>query len=324
MVPDITPAVERAAPVASFELVDAGLRFEARSPGGVPLISLTTRDRLDYLLADAARAAGADLMAPRAVTNLHRQPRDVLLSTDRGPLVADFVVAADGALSDVARLAGWTSAARLAPALECEIPAGEELLSRFPIPQFRIGGVTSGYAWVFPKATRLSVGIVTSHVPAHDLRQDFDRYLASLQLASAPGMERHGFVIPIRPRAEPAARERVFLVGDAAGLADPLAAEGISHAVQSGALAALAIGQAEGDPDRAQDTYLERLQVEVLGELRIARGLARVLYSPKPRAALFRRLGDQLVAGLARVFAGEETYREALERSLVRLLSALD
>lgn len=321
---DIGPAVERVATAVRFELVDAGLEFEARSPDGEPLISLTTRDRLDYLLATAAQAAGADLMAPRAVTDLRHQSRSILLSTDQGPLAAGLVIGADGALSDVARLAGWTSAVQLAPALECEIPADQELLSRFPMPQFQIGDVPSGYGWVFPKATRLSVGVVTSRVPAHDLRQEFERYLVSQRLGGTPRMERHGFVIPIRPRAEPAARGRVFLVGDAAGLADPLAAEGISHAVQSGALVAKAIAESEGDPDRARSAYLAMLADDLLVELEIARGAARLLHAPRLRSALFRRWGDQLVAGFTRVFAGEQTYREALERPLTRLLSALD
>lgn len=323
LVPDIGPAVERAATAVSFELVDAGLRFEIHSPHGEPLISLTTRDRLDHLLAAAAQSAGADLMAPCAVADLRRESRHILLSTDRGPLTVDFVVGADGALSDVARLGGWTSAVQLAPALECEIPAGDELLARFPIPQFHIGDVASGYGWVFPKATRLSAGVVTSRVPAHDLRREFDRYLVARGLSGAPGMERHGFVIPIHPRSEPVARQRVFLVGDAAGLADPLAAEGISHAVQSGALAAQAIGDAGGDPDRAEGTYLQMIRDELLVELRIARGAARVLHSRWLRSALFERYGDRLVAGFTRVFAGEQTYRGALENSLARLLGAL-
>ena len=54
-------------------------------------------------------------------------------------------------------------------------------------------------------------------------------------------LERHGFVIPVRPRTGSLARERMLLVGDAAGLADPVTAEGISLAVRSGGLAADAI-----------------------------------------------------------------------------------
>ena len=324
MLPDIAPVVERASASARFTLVDAGLRFDARGVDrGAPIISFTMRDRLDLLLVEAARAGGADLMAPRTVGGLQRRPGNVLLTTDQGPLTADFVIGADGALSDVARLAGWRAAAHLAPALECEVPAGAELLARFPDPLFHVGAIASGYAWVFPKGARLSVGVMTSLTPAPHLRRDLERYLESQELAGLPGVERHGFVIPVRPRAEPAARDRVFLVGDAAGFADPVAAEGISHAVQSGALAATAIAGAAGDPERAQGTYLDLLREELLGELRLARGIARVLYSPRLRSALFRRFGDALVDGFTRVFAGEQTYRGALERPLVRLLAAL-
>ena len=323
MRPDIASVVERACASASFHLVDSGLRFDARGLNHAALVSLTMRDRLDQLLAEGARDAGADLMASRAVTGLERRHGNVLLATTQGPLTADFVIGADGALSEVARLAGWRSTAHLAPALECEVPAGPDVLARFPNPLFHVGTIASGYAWVFPKAARLSVGVMTSLTPAHDLRRDLEHYLKSQGLGGTPGMERHGFVIPVRPRAEPAARDRVFLVGDAAGFADPVAAEGISHAVQSGALAATAIADAAGDPERARLSYLELLREDLLVELLLARGIARVLYSPRLRSALFRRFGEALVAGFTRVFAGEQTYRGALEAPLVRLLGAL-
>jgi len=113
-------------------------------------------------------------------------------------------------------------------------------------------------------------------------------------------------------------------VGDAAGLADPVAAEGISHALQSGTLAAAAIVEAQGDPERARDVYLETLHDDVLAELRIGRGIARVLYgAPRLRTLIFRRFGEQLATVFARVFTGIETYRGTLEGPLLRLLSAL-
>lgn len=322
LLPDIAPVVERPCATATVNLLDAGLSFEARTTSDQPLVSLTMRDRLDHFLALAAQRAGAVLMAPRRVTALTHREGDVLLATDQGPLTAEFVVGGDGALSDVARLAGWTSTAHLAPALECEIPAEGDLLTRFAAaPRFDVGTVAWGYAWVFPKAKQLSVGVMTSRRPAHDLRRDLDRHLARMGLAGVPGTEQHGFVIPVGPRAEPLARDRVFLVGDAAGLADPVAAEGISHAVQSGALAAAAIAAANGDPERARSAYLNRLREELLDELRVGRLIARVLYqAPKLRTLLFRGFGERLKAAFTRVFSGESTYREALGNAWVRML----
>src|SRR5207249_746147 len=93
-------------------------------------------------------------------------------------------------------------------------------------------------------------------------------YLRLIGLAPQ-ATERHGFVIPIRPRAGPLARERMLLVGDAAGLADPVTAEGISPAARSGGLAADAIIASELDPPRARAGY----------------------HAPSPRGAPGRRAG---------------------------------
>src|SRR5439155_407389 len=72
---------------------------------------------------------------------------------------------------------------------------------------------------------------------AINLHGQLEEYLRVIGLAPQ-SLERHGFVIPVRPRAGPLARERMLLVGDAAGFADPVTAEGISFAAQSGKLAA--------------------------------------------------------------------------------------
>src|SRR2546428_8057096 len=93
--------------------------------------------------------------------------------------------------------------------------------------------------------------------------------------------ERHGFVIRVRPGAGRLARERMLLVGDAAGLADPVTAEGISPAARSGGLAADAIIASELDPPRARAGYHAALP-PLLAPLRVPRALARPPYAHPP------------------------------------------
>src|SRR4029077_14876109 len=118
-------------------------------------------------------------------------------------------------------------------------------------------------------------------------------------------MRRHGFVIPVRPRAGPLARGRVLLTGDAAGLADPLTAEGISLAARSGWFAGEAIHGAWGaglDPRRAGEAYAGPLR-PMLVHLLVGRWLARLLYDPpRARAWIFRRGGQRLVEAITDVF----------------------
>jgi flavin-dependent dehydrogenase len=118
----------------------------------------------------------------------------------------------------------------------------------------------------------------------------------------------------------------VLLAGDAAGLADPLTGEGISLAILSGRLAAESLLAVRLDPGAAARAYLQSLRRYVLGELRIARGLAWVLYRrPALARRLLPRLGQLAGEALTEVVAGHRTYRALIGsgRAWRRLLTAL-
>jgi len=311
--PEVERVLERRCGQADLHLLDVNQRYRAtRDPPSAPIVATTMRERLDHVLASAAAGAGAALRAPCAVTGVTLEPRHVRLDTNTGPVTAAFVIAADGATGEVARLAGWGDGRHLIPALEYEARVDDATLDRFArVPRFDVGTVPYGYAWVFPKTAHLSVGVLTTHRGAINLNGQLEQYLRVIGLAPQ-SMERHGFVIPVRPRAGPLARERMLLVGDAAGFADPVTAEGISFAAQSGKLAADAIVASELDPPRARAGYHAALR-PMLAELRVARMLARLLYEhPRPRRWVFRRVGQRLVEAITDVFMGARTYRGSL------------
>jgi flavin-dependent dehydrogenase len=179
--------------------------------------------------------------------------------------------------------------------------------------RFDFGLVPWGYAWVFPKRSHLSVGMLSLARGTAQLEARLERYLESLGVSTAFGVERHGALIPVAPRAGPLARDRILLCGDAAGLVDPLTCEGISHAIQSGRLAAQALLEAELRPDGVPLLYEASLREAILPELRLARFLCTVLYrAPAWRGTLFRRLGQSLCEAMAEVVSGGRTYRELL------------
>ena len=313
--PDVERVLERRCGEAELHLLDANQHYRAtRDPPGPPIMTMTMRDRLDHLLASAAAAAGATLRAPCAVTSVSIEPRHVRLDTDAGPVTAALVIAADGATGELARLAGWGDGRHLIPALEYEVRVDDATLDRFArVPRFDVGIVSHGYAWVFPKTAHLSVGVLTTQRGAINLHRQLEDYLQVIGLAPQ-AIERHGFVIPVRPRTGSLARERMLLVGDAAGLADPVTAEGISLAARSGGLAADAIIASELDPPRARVGYHEALR-PMLAELRVARTLARLLYEhPRARGWMFRRVGQRLVEAITDVFMGTRTYRGSVAR----------
>src|SRR3989442_11385726 len=248
--PELDRVLERRCPQAELHLFDANRHYRAaREPPARPIIAMTMRDRLDQLLASAAVAARAALRAPCTVRGVSHGPPEVRLETDAGPVTAAFGIPADGATGELARLAGWDDGRHLIPALEYQVRVDDATLDPFArVPRFDVGVIPHGYAWVFPKTGHLSVGVLTTHRGAINLHRQLEEYLRVIGLAPR-AMERHGFVIPVRPRAGPLARERMLLVGDAAGLADPVTAEGISPAARSGGLPAPALIPSEtGSP----------------------------------------------------------------------------
>jgi len=314
---DVGAAVQQRYRSAELHFLDDDLHFTAERP--VPIVSMTMRAQLDFLLASSAASAGAELRTSSRVTGLSLENGHVRLATDRGPLTATLVIAADGATSEIARKAGWGDGRHLIPALEHEIQVDDRALERCTrVPRFDVGIVPYGYAWVFPKATHLSVGVLSTRRGSVDLHGYLAQYLRHLEITPR-SVERHGFVIPVRPRAGPFARNRVLLVGDAAGFADPLTGEGISLAAQSGGLAAEAIVGGELHEARVRALYHAKLR-PLLGELRVARALARLLYgSPGIRRWVFHRVGQRLVDAITDVFLGARTYKSSVAALLARL-----
>jgi flavin-dependent dehydrogenase len=118
-------------------------------------------------------------------------------------------------------------------------------------------------------------------------------------------------MIPVKPRPGAPARGRVLLVGDAAGLAEPICAEGITNALRSGLFAAKAIIEGGMDPEKVVSNYLGEMERSLFRELEIAGQHARVMYgNPLLRNMLFRVKGESFCNRLIDVMMGETGFEE--------------
>lgn len=306
---DISGAVDRECRSAELHGPNSGSSLTLHRED--PMISMTMRARLDHLLVREAERAGADVWSGCRVADLSQDRSQVTLETTAGPVVARFVIAADGAMSTVARAAGWPDDRDLIPALESELFVDEDVFERLGrTARFDFDVVPNGYAWVFPKAEHLSIGVLSTRRGRARLPGHLKRYYESIGVEGIRDEQRHGFVIPIRPRRAGFVKGRVLLVGDAAGFADPVTAEGISFAIQSAQLAAGIVAAAEDDTDRVAIAYHRELRRTILPELRIGRWLCRPFYGhPRLRASILKRYGGRLAGALADVFSGQRTYR---------------
>jgi len=105
---------------------------------------------------------------------------------------------------------------------------------------FIFGEIHYGYLWIFPKPDHLTIGIGALHPKPGELQKILKRVMTRYGI-DFDVSRLHGHPIPIFTHRERVSSARTLLVGDAAGLADPLSGEGIRFAIKSGRLAAEAI-----------------------------------------------------------------------------------
>ncbi|THJ17837.1 MAG: geranylgeranyl reductase family protein [Nitrospira sp. CG24B] len=320
---DVRHVTEQECHTAQLNLLPAGLSFTTHR--SAPIISMTMRDQFDYALLSAAQTAGAVVHQQCAVEKASFDGDVVTLTTNRGSMKGTFIIAADGALSTVARTMGMADGRVLIPALEYEVTVPPDQSDRFQnTARFDFDLLPHGYAWAFPKRQHLSIGVLSMAQRGSDLKSSMARYLDLLGCGSVTQIERHGFVIPVRPRRGPFVDKRILLVGDAAGFADPVTGEGISFAIQSGLIAAQSLIDGRFEEASVRSEYTRSLAERILPELRAGRWLARLLYDfPRIRSWAFSRQGQRLCEAVTDVMSGKRTYRDLVftPRALLKHLT---
>jgi len=97
--------IEKHCTRAEVHVVDQGLRFLVKR--AVPIVSTTMRDKFDLALVHAAEEAGAHVIPGCKVLDFSENRDCVEILTAKGTFSSRFLVGADGALSLVARKAGF-------------------------------------------------------------------------------------------------------------------------------------------------------------------------------------------------------------------------
>lgn len=208
-----------------------------------PLIRMTQRRRLDAYLAEEAARAGAELRQGASVGDLVGTETGTATARVGGERVhADVVVGADGANGVVARSVGLGEGIVLGVALEGNVP-----LDVLRVPELdrtaviELATLPGGYGWVFPKGDHANLGVGGWGSEGPRVRDHLARLAREHGIDSATLTDVRGHRLPMRRLGTPPAAGRVLLVGDAAGLVDPLSGDGMYEAFTSARLAADAI-----------------------------------------------------------------------------------
>ena len=270
-----------------------GIRAVGRWNG---VATVVPRIDLDAAMVATAIAAGVIFYDQ---TNIRAAHADGTIVTRAGEERFDAVVLAEGATGGIATTLGFGDFTERQVAIRGYAQSLRPLQPTYNVVYDR-AFAPGGYGWVFPVSQgRANLGICVSETTAH--RHGGPRELLRAWLArdalvrelfgSDPALEYvRGGVIPTGRASR--RNGRVLAVGDAAGVADPLSAEGISQAIETGTAAARALLG-----DESAFTSSLRAHDRNAREARRLRALFRFTLDPMIALAAKRpALADHLVA----------------------------
>jgi geranylgeranyl reductase family protein len=274
-----------------------------------PLIHMVMRDEFDQLLVQRAREAGATLADNERVRQVEITEQAVKVESMNHVLAAQIVVGADGARSVVAASAGLMQRVDLGIGMEAEISVpGQRLVQWESLMGLDLGHMRGGYGWIFPKKDHLSVGVGSPLRQARRLKSGYQAALKSHGLDNHTATRIRSQWLPVRRKGMAIQSGRCLLLGDAAGLVDPVTGEGIYNAVRSARMAAPVIeSYLKGSCTNLRE-YEAVVDKQIMPELKAARALARAFdWFP---GLVFDAVesSDRLWNACCRLLRGEDTY----------------
>ena len=279
-------------------------RREIRVPLPDGGLATVMRDRFDAHILSHAKAEVRSGAAVRGV--IESEDHVMVQAADGATYVGRFLIGADGANSVVARDLGLRRRRTQGAAIEAEVPVAPEVMARFGGNMtFILGEICHGYLWIFPKADHLSVGIGAWRPKPGELQATLARVMARYGITLDKNLLR-GHPLPFYSHREPISTSRALLVGDAAGLIDPLTGEGIRLAIKSGRLAAQTI--LAGRPDQYPELIYRQIGMCHLWGL----GLAYVFYLFQPAFFYLGVLNPLAASAFADMLADRADYPAAI------------
>ena len=280
-----------------------------------PIVKMVMRDKLDYFLIKKAEDYGARIFDKTRIVSLAELPDCVHISTEMGNFKSKVIVGADGITGCVARFLGL----RKNPV--CGIAIEGEIIPRYDLSQLKgfngsldldFNVIPKGYGWIFPKKEHLSVGVFTTLPKMKDIKQYLSSYLSQKGLANGyQTASLKGHQIPIGGKKQEILNsKRGLLIGDAAGLADPITGEGIYFALRSGQIAADVVCNFARNCNLTLDEYTKKVNSEIIDDFRYAGYLSILLYNLSFFSYNLARMIEGINESFVKVITGEKTYKD--------------
>jgi len=199
------------------------------------LCLMTQRRRLDALMVERAVEAGVEFRDGVRV----EIKSDHEIRVDGSTARVDALVGADGANGVSAKALGLGGAIVNGVALEGNLP-----YERLPREGWRgmlvleLATLPGGYGWIFPKGDHVNVGVGGWGSEGPRLRDHLRVLCEHYDITVDELSNLRGHRLPMRRPETRLAGGRGLLVGDAAGVLDPVSGDGIYEALVSARLAA--------------------------------------------------------------------------------------
>ncbi|HSZ63546.1 MAG TPA: FAD-dependent oxidoreductase [Terriglobales bacterium] len=276
------------------------VRFKLQHP-----VAIFSRLALNGFLLDRAGSAGTGVeIRNERVTRIARIGEGWQLITPQHEYKASYLILAAGARNRFrAQFLAPISPSDLMVTAGYFIP-GESSPGDGSLMQIQFLQGITGYIWVFPRANHVSAGIAgkMGETSTGELRRILEKWLAE-----------NGFLVDgarFYSHILPSFRAQTFetlevcgkgwaMIGDNAGLVDPITGEGLYYALRSAELCADAL--LGGQPDG----YRTRMAEEILRELRLAARVSQRFY----KGQVF---GDSVLERMVGLTAQSATFRELM------------
>jgi flavin-dependent dehydrogenase len=294
--PFLTEAGNGGNPIEDCELISPSgqrVRFQMQHP-----VAIFSREKLNRLVLERALCAGVKVCNER-VTRIAGNPGDWQLKTTRGEYEASYLVLAAGARNPFR-----SQFLSPIPPSDLMVTAGYFIPGCTSLMQIQFLKGITGYIWVFPRTDHVSAGVAgkMGEISTAELRRVLEQWLEENGFR-LDGARFYSHILPsFRLRtfeALEACGDGWAMIGDSAGLVDPITGEGLYYALRSAELCAQALLA-----DKPED-YRVRLQDEVLGELKLAARVSKRFYSGQ----IF---GDCVLEKIVSLTAQSKSFRDLM------------